>query len=275
MGKTSDDVHLLSRLRELLGINKHKPSTEGLRKVIAAFIQRVPFENVSKLYYRKKYGLRMIPDLERYVDGIEQHNFGGTCYSNNQYLYRLLHHLGYDVRLCGADMNRPDVHLTVMVVVEGREFLCDAGYGAPFLEPLPRDLDHDHVVALGNEQYILRPQDERGYSRVDHVRDGEIIHGYTTKPMHREVDFFAEAFAHSCSDDGAFMNQLMVARFWPGRSLVIRNLNVIRSEGLEVDIQKLGRREQIPSIVEEHVGIDREIVAEAVADLSDLSGMPV
>src|SRR5512143_789806 len=89
----------------LLGLRPRVPSLEALTELTGAHLVRVPFENVSKLYY----------------------------------LYRLLENLGYRVRLCGADMSRPDVHLVIVVTVEGHEYVVDGGYGAPFLAPLPRD----------------------------------------------------------------------------------------------------------------------------------------
>ena len=65
----------------------------------------------------------------------------------------------YEARLCGADMSRPDVHAVIMVCLEGREHLVDAGYGAPFFSPLPLDLGRDQVVAWGHESYVLKPRE--------------------------------------------------------------------------------------------------------------------
>ncbi|MCP4713050.1 MAG: arylamine N-acetyltransferase, partial [Planctomycetes bacterium] len=158
---------LFERYLHLLGISRRQPTREALFELTAAQMMRVPFENVSKLYNIKTFGIRALPGLERYLNGIDKYNFGGTCYTNNYYFYLLLAHLGYEIRLCGADMNNPDVHLTSMVRVEQREYLIDTGYAAPFLEPLPRDIDHDYEVALGRDRYVLRPQDNRGYSRLD------------------------------------------------------------------------------------------------------------
>ena len=157
----------------LLGVPRRQPNVEALRELVEAHVTRVPFENVSKLHYMRTLGLRTLPHFDLFLTGIERFNFGGTCYATNGFFDGLLVSLGYLVRLCGADMSNPDVHMVSMVGLDGREFLVDVGYAAPLLEPLPRDSARDVVVELGRDRYVLRPQDAEGRSRLDLVRDGE------------------------------------------------------------------------------------------------------
>ena len=135
-------------------------------KTVQAQLVKVPFENVSKLYYKKHHNHQGLPNLEFFLDGIERFHFGGTCYSNNYCFYQLLVNLGYQIKLCGADMFNPDVHLVSVVTVEQQEYLVDVGYAAPFLTPLPRDLTTDYVIVLGRDQYVLKPQDAQGCSQM-------------------------------------------------------------------------------------------------------------
>src|SRR5665811_331066 len=135
----TDQKTLFKKYLVLLGEEEASPSPESLYKIVKAHLIKIPFENISKLYY-KQQGMDSIPNLSKYLDSIENYSFGGTCYSNNFYLYLLLEHLGYDIKLCGADMKNPDVHLISIVKIEEREFIVDGGYAAPFLEPLPSDL---------------------------------------------------------------------------------------------------------------------------------------
>jgi arylamine N-acetyltransferase len=172
------DRHLLQRYLGILGVPEKAPSRNGLAELVRAHLTRVPFENISKLYYRKHLGLADLPSIQQYLEGIAQNHFGGTCYSNNYYFYRLLASLGYDVSLCAADMSTPAVHALSLVHVEGREYLVDTGYAAPFLSPLPRDLPTDYVVELGRDRYVFRPQDENLCSRLDLYRNGILKHGY-------------------------------------------------------------------------------------------------
>jgi len=132
------DHRLLSRYLAVLGVEEAEPTLALLERLVFAQLTRVPFENISKLYLRRERGATTIPSLAEHLDGIESRGFGGTCYANNFHFFTLLEGLGYDVRLCGADMSEPDVHMVSTLRLDRRELLVDVGYAAPFLEPLPR-----------------------------------------------------------------------------------------------------------------------------------------
>jgi len=74
---------LRARYLAILRVAAREPSLEALRELLAAHLVRIPFENISKLYYRKRLGLMNLPDIHLYLEGIEKRDFGGTCYSNN------------------------------------------------------------------------------------------------------------------------------------------------------------------------------------------------
>lgn len=260
---------LLVRYLGLLGVPKRPPSLDALGELVAAHLMHVPFENVSKLYYRKHMGLNNIPDIATYLDGIERYHFGGTCYSNNYYFYLLLANLGYAAKLCGADMNNPDAHMISMVTVEGREYLVDVGYAAPFLAPLPRDLTEDYTIVLGRDRYVLKPQDANGCSRLELYRDGNLKHGYLAKPAPKQIEDFS--VADSFRADATFMNALLLVRFYRDRSLVIHNLTVIESQGTASKSHSLNSRDELGRVVERHFGIPKGIVMEAVGELRQLN----
>jgi len=71
----------------ILGVVRREPSLEALRELLKAYLTRIPFENISKLYYRKRLGLVSLPPIQLYLDGIDKYHFGGTCYSNNYHFY--------------------------------------------------------------------------------------------------------------------------------------------------------------------------------------------
>ncbi len=267
MAKSPEESELFERYLALLEVVPKRPTYSALEELVAAHMMRIPFENVSKLYYLKRDGLRYIPDFSRYLSGIENFNFGGTCYSNNYYLNRLLRHLGYDAVLCGADMSSPDVHLVNIVTVDGREVLVDTGYAAPFMKPMPRDETDDYVVSLGRDRYVLRPRDSSGCSRVDHYRNGSLTHGYTAKPAPRTIDHFRPAIGSSFDADSTFMNSLLLVRMFENRSHAIRNLSFVTSEGDDCDIRPLANRDELVAVIEQEFGIPAVIASEAVSML--------
>jgi arylamine N-acetyltransferase len=265
------EPELLTQYLAVLGVSRRAPNLDALRELVAAHVTRIPFENISKLYYRKHLGLADLVPLPLYLDGIERYHFGGTCYPNNFHLYTLLASLGYEVKLCGADMMNPDVHMVMMVRVDGQEYLVDGGYAAPFLVPLPRGLQVEFVVTLGRDRYVLKPQDENGCSRLELHRDGVLKHGYVVKPSPRKIDDFHGVIVDSFRPSATFMNAVLLARFYPDRSLVIHNLTRIESWGTETAMYPIGSPAELVAEVEKHFGIPEEIVSDAFASLGELT----
>jgi len=257
------------RYLRLLDVKQRPPGYDALAELVEAQLTRVPFENISKLYYKQNIGLRDLIDLDRHLNGIERWNLGGTCYANNYYLHLLLKYLGYQVKLCGADMTEPDVHLVNMVALEGRDYLVDGGYGAPLLKPIPLYLDEDYAVELGNERYVLSPRDNRGYSHMGHYRDGQLIHGYTAKPIGREISYFLGVIQDSFTDSSTFMNALVIIRFYPNRSLAIRSFSLIESEGRNIKIRKMGGREELLRVAKEVFSVPPELLTDAMDEIAE------
>jgi len=261
---------LLRQYLGLLGVSRRAPSFDALRELVAAHVTRIPFENISKLHYRRHLGLNDLMPLPLYLDGIERYHFGGTCYTNNFHFYSLLAGLGYEVKLCGADMSTPDVHMVILVRVDGQEYLVDGGYAAPFLAPLPRGLQADYVVTLGRDRYVLKPQDGNGRSRLELYRDGVLKHGYVAKPSPRKIEDFHGVIVDSFRPDATFMNAVLLVRFYPDRSLMIHNLTRVESSWAESVTHTIGSPAELVSNVEKHFGIPAAIVSDAIAGLRDL-----
>lgn len=259
---------LQERYLELLGVPERSPSIAALGELVQAHLCRVPFETISKLYYKKHLGLQGVPRLGFFLDGIERFGFGGTCYTINSYFHQLLANLGYDVKLCGADMDDPDVHVVSMVDLDQRQYLVDVGYGAPFAAPLPRDLAEDHVIELGHSRYVLEPQDADGCSRLQSYRDGEWQHGYVAKPAPRRISDFESAIADSYRDEATFMNAILLARFFPDRSLVIRNRTFTESRGTTSSTRKLADIDELVDVVSECFGIPGPFTRDALGALT-------
>lgn len=263
------DASLIDRYLRLLGVTGKKPGLAALSELVFAHLTRVPFENISKLYRWKQQGQTTLPALQQFLDGVEHCNFGGTCYCNNFHFYTLLSNLRYDVKLCAADMATPDVHMVSVVRIEGHEYLVDAGYAAPFLSPIPLDLDTDYIVHLGRDRYVLKPKDELGQSRLELYRQGALKHGYLVKPRPRAIEDFQPVIADSFKPAATFLNSILLARFWQDRSLLIHNLALIEAHGREWTTRSL-RREEVATEIHKQFGMPSEIVAAAIAGLRDL-----
>ena len=259
---------LFKKYLKILEIEPETSSFELLRKIVKSHLAKIPFENISKLLY-KKNGMIDIPDFEMYLNGIEKYHFGGTCYSINYYLYLLLEYLGFNIKLCGADMRNPDVHLISMVNIDGKEFIIDCGYAAPFLEPLPRNLNEDYKINFCDEKYILKPQNNDGTTRIEQYYKNELKHWYTAKPLARRRKEFSKAIKDSYNDEALFMNALLITKFSNNYSVSIRNLSITEITGSNVSVRKI-KSGEIPLLANEKFGMPIELVTKAIADLKTL-----
>jgi N-hydroxyarylamine O-acetyltransferase len=247
---------LVARYLRVLGVSHRAPGLAALTELTSAHLQRIPFENLSKLYHRKDPGMRL-PGLARFLDGVERHHVGGTCYSNNFHFHELLAQLGYRVSLCGAEMSAPDVHVVNTVELAGRPYLVDVGYAAPFLSPLPLDLERDHELRWGSDRYVLRPRDSSGRSRVQLYREGRLRHGYQVNPRPRRIQEFESVIAASFDASATFMNALLLARFFSGRSLTLRNLTLTETRDGATRLTRIPDRAVLPAAIERHFGIQQ------------------
>jgi arylamine N-acetyltransferase len=271
-----DPTDPFARYLSILGVEAAPPSRRALTQLVRAHLIRVPFENISKLFLRKREGATTIPSLEEFLDGVERFNMGGTCYANNTFLNLLLRQLGYEVKLCGADMSRPDVHVVNMVRVDGREYLVDVGYASPFYEPMPRDLEEDLVVAFGGDQWVLEPQDDVGRSRMLQYRRGHLDHGYLAKPFPRSADFFDGVIRESYEDDATFMNAVVMVRFFEDRFVRLHNLTLTEATREKAQTGQLADRDSLQTAIRKHFGIPGAIVKmalEGMGDFRDIRGL--
>jgi arylamine N-acetyltransferase len=257
---------VFDRYLKLLGARPEKPGIGSLTELIRAHLLKVPFENLSKLYYLKKIGLKNIPDMNLYLDGIENIHFGGTCYCINYYFHLLLKHLGYDADLCGADMDKPNVHLVSRVRLDGREFLVDVGYAAPFGEPMPLDLSKDLEITAGSDRYVLNPKDEKECSEMTLYRDGVPHHGYRVNPQHREIGFFSKVIADSFQPESTFMKCLLLVRHTGSMSVVIHNTTYIEREIGQERRQTFHTKEELVHNIEKIFYIPKPVINQAIED---------
>lgn len=269
MQSLDSNSSLYKEYLQILNVSFTKPTLAALKELICSHLQHIPFENISKLYYKKKFNLCYMLSFELYIEGIRKYNFGGTCYSNNFYFNQLLKHLGYNVVLCGADMKAPDVHLVSIVTVEDQEFIVDVGYAAPFLEPLPRNLSSGYQINFGNDKYILLPKDGNGFSQLKFYRNGALKHSYTVKPSSRLISEFDSVIKASFDETATFMNSLLLVLFGNNSSKVIHNFSVIEFKNNNYEKRILSNENELVKEIENKFRIPKEIVAESLSQISN------
>lgn len=230
---------------------------------------RVPFENVSKLLLFGREGRGRVTGLAEFLDGIEHSDLGGTCYTSNPFLAELLAVLGFDARLYAADMDTPNVHTSIRVRLDGREWHVDVGYAGPFREPIPLDR-LPHEIAWGNDRYVF---DRHGDAHSMTVfTNGTWRHSYVVHPPARAASFFGPIVLRSFEPGRTFMRCLRITRFFEDRAVELRNRRLLRVTADCAHETTLDSAADLRRAVDEDFQMPRCPVEEAVAVLERLNG---
>jgi arylamine N-acetyltransferase len=264
-------VELAARYLHVLGIEGTPSGLDGLRALVRAHVIRVPFENISKLLlFGRERNARALT-LAEFLDGIEHHDLGGTCYSSNPFLGELLRALGYDADLLGADMSEPNVHTCIRVRVDGFEYHVDVGYGSPFYEPMRLDT-LPHAIDWGRCRYVLEPSHRSGGFVMSHFEDGRRKHGYVVHPPGRDPGFFLPIVVASFEPSRTFMRCIRIARFFDDYSVDLRDrLLTISRPGSSSD-SRLDTPAELRDALDDVLRMPRCPVEEALAVYERLNG---
>jgi len=265
----------LQRYLRLLGIGKPITVDEaGLDEIVHRHLCRVPFENVSKLLLLGREGASRITALPEFLDGIEHHDLGGTCHTNNPFLASLLNALGYQADLLGADMNKPNVHTSIRVRLSGVEYHVDVGYGAPFrrairLDRLPWEFEQ------GRYRFVFdRASGPASYQASVHC-GGQRLHGYIVHPPAREAAFFADEVIESYRPGMTFTSMLRIIRFFDDYAADLEDARLSIHRGGETTTKLLRNMTELRTAVADDLDMPRCPVEEAVAVLEQRTGRSV
>ena len=260
---------MIERYLRLLGIDGRPSGIEGLRLIVRQHLIRVPFENVSKLILFGREGAGRPFTLEEFLDGIEHHDLGGTCYTSNPFLAELLRALGYEAGLLGADMTTPDVH--TCIVVNGT-WHVDVGFAAPFREPIALD-GLPHAVTEGSRWYVL-DRHERGLA-LTFQSTGDPSLSYVAHGPARDPAYFEPVIRRSFAPEAHFLNRLRIARFFEDHSVELHNRTMSIHRGGATTEREIASLEELEEALRADFAMPRCPVREAIAVLDRHRGTPL
>ncbi|PRX48742.1 N-hydroxyarylamine O-acetyltransferase [Prauserella shujinwangii] len=181
-----------------------------LRRLHRTWRARVPYENLDI-----QLGRPISLDTDALLTKLVRRRRGGYCYEQNGGLALLLRSAGFAVTMVeGAVLreSRGDSawgnHNVLLVDLDGRQWVADAGIGDGFLEPLPlREGEHTQ----GDLTYRLERLDADTWRF--HHRPGGSIASYDFRLRPRELTDFAErSHELSTSPGSAYVTTLIAAR---------------------------------------------------------------
>ena len=266
-------TEIFDQYLRLLGIEGCPSGLHGLRTLVRRHLSCVPFENISKLLLYDRERTVRVTAMREFLDGIEDWDLGGTCYTNNPYLTDLLRALGYDADLLGADMSRPNVHTCIRVRIGPAAYHVDVGFAAPLREPirldgLPAEVDE------GSNRYVLDWDRGSGGLRLSMFSGAGNAEGYVAHEPARPREFFDPVVLNSYAPDAWFLNRLRISRIFDGYSVDLIDRKLWRHEGGETSVTHLASMAELKAAVEGQFRMPRCPIERAVAILERIMGQP-
>jgi N-hydroxyarylamine O-acetyltransferase len=196
----------------------------GLKELMLAQIYSVPFENLD---VQGKKIVSMVP--EDIVEKIVHRKRGGYCYEVNGLFAMALLELGIPYFFVAArpmfyPVRRPKTHLAIIATVEGKQWLCDLGFGSYGIkEPLCLD-DTDKEIKQGHDIFKLSEVRKNEYL-LEAKNEDSWQSQYSFELSAQEwIDFFPANYLNSTHPDSIFVQKLLVILHHPlGRKILKGN----------------------------------------------------
>ncbi|MCL6597507.1 MAG: arylamine N-acetyltransferase [Alicyclobacillus macrosporangiidus] len=250
------------------------PSVEYLSKICTRHLATFPFENISKLlYYRDldKTGF-LAPPPQLFVENYEGYQFGGTCFTLNGNLNRLLTALGFNchfVMLSGEHMAN---------VVRFGESVCyyvDCGAAAPFFTPV-RLGTLPQIVQFGTDKIIIEPVDvdkhEYQYRRFTGDEQNGKTWTFLASKRCTWEDF--KSILEAAHQPGTTFMSILRCQLWqPGRKRSVSLVDhtfTIRYQNGQTQRYELTSMDDIKRVLADEFGLPKLPVEEAVHVLEQL-----
>jgi N-hydroxyarylamine O-acetyltransferase len=229
-------------------------SLPALRNLHAAHATAIPFENLA--IQLGELPLRL--DEDALADKLVRRRRGGYCFEQNHLFQAALRSLGYEVRAfearvrMGSPEPLPRTHMLLGVMVEGRDWLADVGFGGEGLfHPVALDGEVSeqpqgrYRVAVEGSLRVLQSEQPAGWMDL-----------YAFEPVPRlKVDFELGNWYTSTHPDSRFVKTLTAQLILPDGRRILRGLDYTVVRGGEVDHRVLEVAE-IPAVLREDFGLD-------------------
>lgn len=210
----------------------------------------VPFENLD---VQAGKVVSLIP--EEISDKILHQGRGGYCYEVNGLFAMALEALCISYRFVAArpmlyPVRRPKTHMALVAEVDGRQWLCDLGFGssgirAPIAD-IKQDFDTFKLTRDAHGEYLLQAKVEGEWCNQ---------YGFDLSPQ-EWIDFAPANYLNSTHPDAIFVQKLLIVQHCPeGRIILLGDmLKTVTEEGVEK--QQLAE-DEIDAVLQSRFGLVR------------------
>jgi N-hydroxyarylamine O-acetyltransferase len=230
------------------------PTLETLRRLHAAHVAAIPFENLDVLLGR---GIRL--DLDRLHDKLILQRRGGYCFEQNSLFLAVLRQLEFDATpmearvRAGATAPRPRTHMVLVVQVEGAPWLADVGFGGEgLIEPAP--LTGEAVAPASGVAHRVVEEDALQVLQMRRDAGWTDQYAFALQPVHA-VDFEMANWFTSTYPESPFVRTLTAQRTTAEVRYVLRYPALTEIRGVETRTRDIERSELLP-LLREVFGIE-------------------
>ena len=230
-----------------------RPTTEWLNELMTRWLDRVAFENLSKLA-RLRAGVHGLPTTEEWAHRARDTGAGGTCFAQARGLHALLSHLGIDADVLAADTSDgPGSHALVGVHLDGSRYLLDPGFAGPFWAVVAPGRSAARVLGRFTYSFHQRPS---GFA-VEVRENRSLVSGYSGTWRPPAPGWMDEPVARSERPDARFV------RMW--RASRIRETTATDLRGYSLQTRSAGNHTQttlpdaqaVEQALRDRLGLDR------------------
>ncbi|HJV23804.1 MAG TPA: arylamine N-acetyltransferase [Holophagaceae bacterium] len=229
-----------------------RPTLQALTDLHQAHVLAIPFENLDI-----QLGRPISLDLAALEAKLVKGGRGGYCFEQNTLFRAALESVGFQVEAfearvrVGTDKVLPRTHMLLQVRVEGRDWLCDVGFGGGGpLRPVPMD---GEVVTTGRWTFRVRPE---GSLRVLQSLSGTTwmdLYAFLPDPR-SDVDFEMGNWYTSSFPGSRFLITLTAQRTTLAARYILRNLKLEVDQEGGWEVRDLAR-EDVTAVLEEVFGL--------------------
>jgi N-hydroxyarylamine O-acetyltransferase len=236
---TAENFKLTDYLSRIGFDGEVRPDVATLTQLMQKQLRSIPFENTEVQAGR-------IPSLvpEDIVDKVLIRGRGGYCYEINGVFAMALTAIGFEWYFAGArpmfyPARRPKTHMVVIVRVEGKDYLCDTGFGGYALRA-PIEIVEGEAVQDGDRfrmelidgEYVLSSFIQDEWQRQ---------YGFALQPQEWIEFSLANHFNATHPDTIFTQKKLAIIQTQNGRKILVDNeLKLIEDgelERLDVDYE--------------------------------------
>lgn len=235
-----------------------QPTWDVLDELALLHVCAVPFENLDILM--GKPILLDLPNLERQIVTNQR---GGYCFQQNGFMLEVLRQIGFDVtplsgrvRL-GVDREflPPRTHLFLKVLLDGENWIFDAGVGSASLTSIIR-LDSREAQSTRHETRRIVEEAGRFFHQILIGEDWVDVYEFTGEEM-PEIDREVGNWWTSTSLKAKFAQNLMAGRARPDGSRIgiLNDQFTVRRDGKVVETSQIESADQLLELLEEQFGL--------------------